>query len=450
MKLISTVIAVATLLTVIALSSSLAQSTGPSAAPTAPVTVHNLPPLGANQPFDPQKAVASYLARVGGAARARSDAYFEGGYALIAVDALYAVAVSALLLWFKISSRMRDMAQRLTRSRFWQVPIYAVQYLVITALLTLPLTIYEGFYREWDYGLMNQTFLQWLGDQETSFTLTLIGGAVVLTLVYAAIRRSTRTWWLWGTGAAVASMAFVMLIGPLFIQPLFNRYTPLPATPLKAEILSAARANDIPAADVYLVDASRQSDRISANVSGFLGTLRISLNDNLLHKATKDEVLAVLGHEMGHYVLDHGTRLLLLYSLVFAAAFAFVRWGFGRLIGLFGERWDVHTIDDPAGLPVLAALATLFFFVALPVTNWISRSTEIQADMFGLNAVRKPDAFSTVVLKLSAYRKLDPSPWEEVIFYDHPSGRTRIWEAMRWKREHLNDPDIKAGPQSPQ
>jgi len=450
MKFISILIAATALWASVVLSPSLAQSAGPSAAPTAPVTVRNLPPLGSNQPFDPQKAVASYMARVGGAARARSDAYFEGGYVLLAVDAIYAIAVSALLLWFKISARMRSLAHRLTGSRFWQVPIYAVQYLTITALLTLPLTIYEGFIREQAYGLMNQTFLQWLGDQETSFTLTLIGGAVVLTLIYATIRRSTRTWWLWGTGIAIAAVAFVMLIGPVFVLPLFNRYTPLPDTPLKAEILSAARANDIPADNVYLVDASRQSDRISANVSGFLGTLRVSLNDNLLHKATKDEVLAVLGHEMGHYVLDHGTRLLLLYSLVFAAAFAFVKWGFGRLTGVFGESWDVRTIDDPAGLPVLAALATLFFFVATPVTNWISRSTEIQADMFGLNAVRKPDAFSTVVLKLSSYRKLDPGPWEEAIFYDHPSGRTRIWEAMRWKAEHMNDPDIKAGPASPQ
>jgi len=84
------------------------------------------------------------------------------------------------------------------------------------------------------------------------------------------------------------------------------------------------------------------------------------------------------------------------------------------------------------------------------VTNTISRTTEIQADMFGVNAVRKPDAFATVVLKLSNYRKLDPGPWEEAIFYDHPSARTRIWEMMRWKAEHLNDADIKAGPVSPQ
>jgi len=120
------------------------------------------------------------------------------------------------------------------------------------------------------------------------------------------------------------------------------------------------------------------------------------------------------------------------------------------LTNFFGGNWDVRTIDDPAGLPVLAALATVFMLLATPVTNTISRTTEIQADMFGINAARKPDAFATAILKLSNYRKLDPSPWEETIFYDHPSGHTRIWEAMRWKAEHLNDPDIKAGPQSPQ
>jgi STE24 endopeptidase len=96
------------------------------------------------------------------------------------------------------------------------------------------------------------------------------------------------------------------------------------------------------------------------------------------------------------------------------------------------------------------ALVTFFLLLATPVSNTITRTTEIQADMFGINVARKPDAFATVVLKLSSYRKLDPSPWEEFIFYDHPSGHTRIWEVMRWKAEHLNDPDIKAGPASPQ
>jgi len=450
MKFTSILIAALAFFACVALGPSLAQPAGPSAAPTAAVTVHNLPPLGSNRPFDPHKATDAYLAQVSGAARARSDSYFEGGYVLLFVNAFYAVAVSALLLWLKISVRMRDLAQRWTPSRFWQVPIYAAQYIALTTILTLPLTIYEGFFRERFYGLMNQTFLAWSGDQTIVFGLSLVAGMIVLTLIYAAIRFTPRNWWLWGTGIATIYLTILFIIGPVFIAPLFNHFSQMPSGPLKSDVLALARANGIPADNVYVSDASRQSDRISANVSGFLGTTRITLNDNLLHKGTHDEVLAVLGHEMGHYVADDAFRLLLLIALVYLAGFAFVNWGFGWLTGIFGGSWHIRTIDDPAGLPVLAALATIFSLLATPVTNAISRTTEIHADMFGINATRKPDAFATAVLKLSTYRKLDPSPWEEAIFYDHPSGRTRIWEAMRWKAEHLNDPDIKAGPQSPQ
>jgi STE24 endopeptidase len=212
---------------------------------------------------------------------------------------------------------------------------------------------------------------------------------------------------------------------------------------LKKEILSLARANDIPADNVWTFDASRQSNRISANVSGFLGTTRISLNDNLLHQGSHDEILAVLGHEMGHYVMGHVTRGLLLMSLVFLAAFAFVNCGFRIATDLFGGQWQVRRPDDIAGLPLLAALGSLFFFFATPVTNSITRTMEHQADIFGVNAVRKPDAFATVALKLSTYRKLEPGRWEEIIFFDHPSGRSRIRTMMDWKAAHIGDVDMR-------
>lgn len=428
----------------------LAQQAGPSSAPTSAIETRNLPSLDAAAPFDAQKATAAYLARVSGAPRAQSDAYFEGGYVLLFVDGLYAVVVAGLLLWFRISARMRDFAQAQTRSRFWQVPIYVAQYILLTAVLTLPLTIYERYFREKSYGLMNQTFLGWFTDQSIRLALTLVAAIVVATPIYAAIRHARQFWWVWGAAIVTVFLVIAVIIAPVFIAPLFNHYSPLPQSPLTDDILSLARANGIPADNVYLFDASRQSDRISASVSGLLGTTRISLNDNLLHKATHDEVLAVLGHEMGHYVLNHAFEFLVLSTLVSLAAFAFVNWGFRALTDLFGGSWDVRAIEDPAGLPVLAVLATIFFLLATPVTSTISRSQEIQADMFGINAVRKPDAFATIVLKLSNYRKLDPGPSEEAIFYDHPSGHTRIWEMMRWKAEHLNDPDIKSGPSSPQ
>jgi STE24 endopeptidase len=337
-----------------------------------------------------------------------------------------------------------------TRYRFVQVPIYVVQYVVVTTVATLPLTIYEGFVREHAYGLSNQNFLQWTIDFVIQFGVSLVAFTILLTLIYAAARAAKGRWWVWGTGITVVLLAFMMMIYPIYVAPLFNHYTPLPESGMKASILSMARANGIPADNVYVFDASKQSTRISANVSGFLGTTRISLTDNLLDRCTPSEVLAVLGHEMGHYVMNHVGVLLTWYGLLFLMGFFLADRAFRGLTKLFGTHWDVHVIADPAGLPLIMALFSVFMLVATPVTNTIIRTFEIQADIYGLNAVRQPDAFATTALKLSEYRKLDPSPWEEFVFYDHPSGRTRILEAMRWKAEHINDPDIMAGPISPQ
>jgi len=174
------------------------------------------------------------------------------------------------------------------------------------------------------------------------------------------------------------------------------------------------------------------------------------LNDNLLNRSTPAEIEAVLGHEMGHYVLSHVAILITWFGIVILVIFLFVNWGFNGLVNIFGGNWDVRAIDDPAGLPVLTALLSIFLLLATPVTNTITRTTEAQADIFGLNAARQPDGFAEATLQLSEYRKLDPTPLEEFVFYDHPSGRTRISNAMRWKAAHLNDCDIKAGPVSPQ
>jgi STE24 endopeptidase len=424
------------------------------AAPVSPVAVHSLQvashPAAPAIKFDPVKATNAYLARISGAARQRSDSYFEGGYWLTLVDTIYAIAVSALLLWGGLSVHMRNIAQRITRSRFLQVPIYVAMFIVVTTILTFPLTVYEEFLREHAYGLSNQNFGQWFGDFATLTGVNLVISVIALTLIYAVVRAAPRSWWAWGTVVAFLLISAVSTVEPVFIAPLLNHYTPLAESPIKEKILDLAKANGIPVDNVYEFDASRQSKRISANVSGMFGTTRVSLNDNLMNRAGPREILAVLGHEMGHYVLNHDIIGLTWFGLVILVAFLFLQWGFGVLAGIFGGRWGVRTIDDPAGLPVLMALIALFFFLATPVTNTITRTLEAQADIFGLNAAREPDGFATSALKLSEYRKLDPSPLEEFIFYDHPSGHTRIWTAMRWKAWHINDPDIKAGPVSPQ
>ncbi len=421
----------------------------PYAAPTTHIEVAQLPPAGVAN-FDPVKATDAYLARISPKEKARSDAYFEGKYYLLVVDLLYTLVVAGLLLWLKISARMRNIAAGITRYKFLQTPLYVMQYLVVTMIVSLPLTIYEGFVREHQYGLSNQNFSQWAGEFGINFLVSFVALTVLLTLVYAAARAATRSWWVWGTVITVLFLIVSNMLYPVYISPLTNHYTPLPDSAMKSAILSMARANGIPANEVYVYNASKQSKRISANVSGLFGTTRISLTDNLLNRCTPSEVLAVVGHEMGHYVMGHVLIRITWFGLLFLVGFWFVDKAFRGLVSVFGGKWDVRSIDDPAGLPLIVALFSVFFFVATPVTNTIIRTQEVQADIFGLNAVRQPDAFATVILKLADYRKLDPSPWEEFIFYDHPSGRTRIWEAMRWKKEHINDPDIMAGPISPQ
>lgn len=416
---------------------------GPRAAPTKHVEVGQLPTMDTTPSFDAAQATARYLARVNGAARNRSDAYFEGGYWLNLLDLIYALGVAALLLWSHVSLRIQEWAEERTHSRNGQVILYAACYVPIVTLATLPLTFYERYIREHAYGLSNLDIRHWLGDFGIDFAVTFVAALVFLSLLYAAIRRTREAWWIWGAGLAIGFNILAAVIWPVFIAPLYNHYSPLPDGPLKAQILSLARANDVPAANVFLVDASRQSNRVSANVSGFLGTARISLNDNLLKQGTPDEVLAVMGHEMGHYVMGHATRGILMDGLVIILGFAFVNWGYVLVLEFFGGQWQVRKISDVAGLPLLVALASLYLFLATPLTNSITRTAEYQADIFGLDAVRKPDAFASVMLKLSTYRKLEPGKWEEIILYDHPSGRTRIETAMRWKKEHIADADIR-------
>jgi Zn-dependent protease with chaperone function len=422
----------------------------PLAAPTTPVAVNQLPPIPSPQAgFDALKATNAYLAQIHGAARARSDAYFEGGYVLTLVDAIYAVIVSAIVLWLGLSARIRDFAARLTRFRFLQVPIYIVPYTILVVAMTFPLTVYEEFFREHQFGLSNQNFMQWFGDFGKDFGVNILATMILLTVIYAIIRATPKTWWIWGTLATTVFLFIAILIAPVFVSPLFNTYQPLKPGPLKSEIISIARSEGIPATNVYEFDASKQSKRASANVSGAFGTTRISMNDNLLNRSSHDEIIAVLGHEMGHYVLNHVVFLIITNALLFLVGFAFVNWGFGVLVNAFGAIWGVRGIDDIAGLPVLMALLSVFFLLATPISNTITRTAESQADIFGVNAVRKPDGFARATLLLSEYRKLDPTPLEEFVFYDHPSGRTRIFMMMRWKAEHLNDWDVKNGPVSP-
>lgn len=394
------------------------------------------PPASSKPSFDPVAATEAYLARLTPDQREKSDSYFEGGYWLMLWGFLYGLGVAALLLGTRISARMRDLAERLVKFRPLQVFLYWLQYLILTTILGFPLTLYDGYFREHKYGLSNQTFGAWMIDLLKGLGVGAILGGAAVVAVYTIFRRLPRTWWIWGTAAALVFVVLGALIAPVFIAPLFNTYTELKVPTLRGPILSLARANGIPAEHVYVFDASRQTKRVSANVSGAFGTMRISLNDNLLNRVSPAGVKSVMGHEMGHYVLNHVYESILWFALVFLLGFAFLRWGFDRAVARWGQRWGVRGIADPAGLPLLAAVFSVYFFAMTPLNNTFIRTNEAEADIFGLNAAREPDGFAETSLLLGEYRKLHPGPIEEWIFFDHPSGYNRILMAMKWKKEH--------------
>jgi STE24 endopeptidase len=388
--------------------------------------------------FDAVAATNAYMAQIPADKTARSDAYFEGGYWLILWDFLYGAVVALILLNLRWSAKMRDQAERITRFKPLQTFIYWLQYLILTTILGFPLTVYEDYFREHKYGLATQTFGLWMGDQLKGLAVGLVLGGLLVMLLFGVVRRLPRTWWIWGAGVSILFVIFSILISPVYIVPIFNKVTRLDDPKVVKPILSMARANGIPAKDVYTMDASRQSTRMSANVSGFANTMRITLNDNLLRRGSPEEIQAVMGHEMGHYVMNHIYKSLTFFLIVVLIFWMYL-WGtIGWALKHWGERWQIRGITDTAIVPLVILLGSIFFFVMTPINNSYTRTQEYEADMYGLNTSRQPDGFAQAAIHLGEYRKMNPGPVEEWIFFDHPSGRNRIFAAMRWKAENLN------------
>jgi len=391
----------------------------------------------ASDHFDAEAATNAYLAQIPASSKQKSDAYFEGGYWLILWDFLAGAVICILLLGLGWSAAMRNFAEKLTRFKPIQTVLYWAEYIVVSSVLVFPLTVYEGYFREWKYGLATQTFGPWMWDQTKDLGVSLVLGAIIAVPLFGIVRRLRQTWWVWGAIVSTLFLAFVSLIAPVFIFPIFNKVTKLNDPNITEPILSMARANGIPAREVYQIDASKQTTRMSANVSGFGNTMRITLNDNLLRRGSPEEIQAVMGHEMGHYVLDHVYKGMMFFLIVIVVGFSFLHWGLEWSLARWGQKWQIRDIGDTAVLPLVILIISIFFFALTPVMNTFVRTQEHEADMFGLNASRQPDGFAQAAIHLGEYRKMSPGPVEEWIFYDHPSGRNRIHDAMVWKSQNL-------------
>ena len=361
--------------------------------------------------------------------------------ALRLLEPWYGVLAGLFLLFSRLSARFRDVAHGLGRRLYVRVLVYFALYSLAMFLIELPLAWYQEFAVEHQYGLSTQSLHGWLGDSLKTlvFSIVAFGAVPLLALAWSTLERSPRRWWLWLAAGTLPVMLAAVLLQPLVFDPLFHRFTPLPDSPLRREILDLAARAGIPSRHVYEVDMSATTRKLNAYVNGFGASQRIVLWDTTLQRMHTDEILFVMAHEMGHYVLGHVWRFVLFLSAGAFLVFFLVARLHEAAVRRFGALWSATGPADLAAMPMLVIALTVVMLAATPVLNALSRSTEHDADIFGLELTHANDAAARAFLQLAEGNRSDPDPprWILTLLYDHPSlaDRIRFAESYRpWER----------------
>jgi STE24 endopeptidase len=385
--------------------------------------------------FDPNAATARYIDSLGPAALQKAHDYTVGKEWML----LWGLVVAAVVTWLIVRSGVLDRVETgiAERRENLRALVVSAVYLLVSAILTLPWTIYASWWREKSYGRTSQPLGDFLWQNGLATLISIVVTALFLTAVYWLIRRAGKTWWLWSGGVAAVGLAFVFLVSPILIEPLFNKYEPVPPGQVRDAVVEMAGRAGVPPDRVFMYNGSRQSNNFTANAGGVGSTARVAISDVALNNASLDEVRAVTGHEIGHYVLKHTWWGLLVFSLLAVALFWIADRTFPRFARAFGTN---ATIADPRGVAILLFMVSLFGLIATPLTNWFGRTLETQADRYSLETENRPDALSTALVKTAEYRYPRPSAVEEFLFYDHPSVERRVRAAMEWKATHPGPP----------
>jgi len=388
------------------------------------------------QTFDPAAATAAYLAQMPPEVHTKATAYTQGGHWLLLWSFLVTVVAALIIIRLGILRRTQQRVETTRPRPVLVVLAVTAVYMLVAWVLTLPWEIYESWWRQKQYGLTSQAFGGWLGESIMSTIIGVIFVGLFFAALYALMRRSPRRWWLWSGALAMVFLLFGLLIAPIYIEPLFNKYTPAPNGPVRDAVVEMARANGVPSDKIFIYNGSKQSNAYTANVSGIAGTARVAMSDVMFLKdADLAEVRGVVGHEMGHYVRQHALWGALALGVLATLAFYLVSKFFPATSRLLGAR-DVAGITDPAGLPVLLVLVSVIGLIGTPLTNTLARTIEADADRFSLEHVNEPDGLSKALIKTMEYRAATPGAVEEIIFYDHPSVSLRVRRAMDWKAAH--------------
>jgi STE24 endopeptidase len=388
--------------------------------------------------FDPAVETARYIDGLGAEALAKAAAYTSATHWML----LWGLVVSAIVTLVIVQLGLLERVSAKLEKRGWALRTFlvCVAFFLISALISLPWGIYQEWGFEKAYGRTSQPLSDFLTQDAIGIMMSSILGGLFFLGVYALIRRTGKTWWLWSGGLTAFAAAATILLSPVLIEPIFNDYKPVPDGPVRTALIKMADEAGIPHEKLLMFDGSRQSNNFTANVSGVFGTGRIAISDVALKQASLDEVKAVTGHEVGHYVLGHVWRIVFLFAALAMLGFFLADRLFGRAAALFGSKAQV---GDPEGLPVLLFIVSIIALLAQPALNSVTRIGESEADAYSLRTVNLPDALATALVKTAEYRYPRPSAFEEVAFYSHPSVERRVRRAMEWKAAQMKKAEAR-------
>lgn len=344
-------------------------------------------------------------------------------------DTVFGWVLLLAIAFIGISSWLFKLTERLFTKRFLQFLLYLAFLIILLSIVSFPLDYYRDFAVEHDYGLSSQSFGSWLGDWAKSLPIEYIGFIIMFGFLFFLIRRFPRRWWLWFSLGSIPVLILLIVVAPIIISPLFNDFVPLQDQQLKADISALANRGGIGHADIFQVDASKQSNKLNAYVTGLLGSKRIVLYDTLMKAMTTNQLLFVMAHEMGHYVMHHiWWSVLMIVALLALSTWLIARF-LPPLIRKFRNRLGFEDMTAYAATPlILFALGFVMFF-AQPATNSLSRYFEHQADKYAIEMTDYNSKDAIVAFeKLSAYNLSDPdpNPFIEFWFYNHPALHRRI------------------------
>mgnify|MGYP003382228904 CR=1 FL=1 len=376
----------------------------------------------------PAAETARYIDSLGTEALAKAQAYTTGNHWLL----LAGVLVSILTALVLIRTGWMDRIAGWFAGRRWALGTFLTggAFFIAVDVIQLPWQLLTGWQRERAFGLSSQPLSDYLGQWTLDLAINAVLGGLFLLGIYALIRRAGARWWVWASGFTAIAILLLLLALPSVIQPLFNKYEPVPAGPVRVALEKIADDVGIPHDRIFLFDGSRQSDRFTANVTGIGPSARIAISDVALKGASIDEVRAVTGHEAGHYKLGHIWRTLVAMPLLAMLIFWLTNRLFAPTARLLGST---ATLPEPRGLPVLMVLSSVLSLLATPLQSSLTRVGESEADAYSLATVGEPDALASFLVKTAEYRYPRPHWLQEMLFYTHPSVEKRVLRAMEWK-----------------